>query len=122
MLNKKILIVENEIDIVESVKYVFELGGIYCLAAYDGEEAIEMVKKEKPDLILLDIKLPKSNGYQVAKRLKSDDKHKNIPIIMLTARAQEADIKRGMALGVDEYVTKPFDSDMLVKLVMQHIR
>ena len=62
MSNKKVLIVENEIDIVESIKYALELGGINCLEAYDGEEAMEMVKKEKPDLILLDIMLPKSNG------------------------------------------------------------
>jgi len=121
MDKKRVLIVDDEPDIVESVKFRFELENIECLEAYDGEEALLKAKKEKPDLIL-DIMLPKIIGYKVARLLKFDESYKHIPIIMLTARTQEKDIKLGEETGADEYVTKPFDMDMLIDLVKKYLR
>ncbi len=122
MDNKRVLIVDDEPDIVESIKYSLELETIECLEAYDGEEALLKAKKERPDLILLDIMLPKMNGYKVARLLKFDNSYKHIPIIMLTARTQEQDIKLGEETGADEYVAKPFEMDTLIALVKNYLK
>ena len=121
MDKKRVLIVDDEPYIVESIKFNLELENIECLEAYDGEEALAKAKKEGPDLILLDIMLPKINGYKVARLLKFDEAYKNIPIIMLTARTQEKDIEIGEQTGANEYVTKPFDMDMLVAMVKEYL-
>ena len=121
MDKKRVLIVDDEPDIVEAIKFNLELEDIECLEAYDGEEALSKAKKENPDLIILDIMLPKMNGYKVARRLKFDELYKNIPIIMLTARTQEKDIELGEETGANEYVTKPFDMPMLVALVKKYL-
>jgi len=123
MDKKRVLIVDDEPDIVESIKFSLELeDDIGTIEAYDGEEALAKARKEAPDLILLDIMLPKINGYKVARLLKFDAAYKNIPIIMLTARAQESDIKTGGETGANEYVTKPFDMEMLVAMVKKYLR
>ena len=122
MDKKRVLIVDDEPDVVESVKFSLELENIECLEAYDGEEALSKAKKEKPDLIILDIMLPKINGYKIARLLKFDQEYKNIPIIMLTARTQEKDIKLGEETGADKYITKPFDMDMLVNAVKGYLK
>ncbi len=119
---QRVLIVDDELDIVESIKFRLELENIECLEAYDGEEALAKAKKEKPDLILLDIMLPKINGYKIARLLKFDEAYKNIPIIMLTARSQEKDIEIGEETGADEYVTKPFDIEALTGLVKRYLK
>jgi len=102
-------------------KFSLELEGIECLEAYDGEEALSKAKKEHPDLIILDIMLPKMNGYKVARLLKFDETFKNTPIIMLTAKTQEKDISLGNETGANEYVKKPFDMDMLVAMVTKYL-
>ncbi len=122
MDKKRVLIVDDEPDIVESVKFSLELENIECLEAYDGEEALLKAKKEKPDLIILDIMLPKINGYKIARLLKFDQEYKNIPIIMLTARTQEKDVKLGEETGADKYITKPFDMDMLINAVKEYLK
>ena len=121
MNKKRVLIVDDEPDIVDAIKFNLELENIECLEAYDGEEAFSKAKKENPDLILLDIMLPKMNGYKIARLLKFDESYKNIPIIMLTARTQEKDIELGEETGANEYVTKPFDMNMLVALVKKYL-
>ena len=122
MDKKRVLIVDDEPDIVESVKFSLELENIECLEAYDGEEALLKAKKEKPDLIILDIMLPKINGYKIARLLKFDQEYKNIPIIMLTARTQKKDVKLGEETGADKYITKPFDMDLLVNAVKEYLK
>jgi len=122
MDKKRVLIVDDEPDIVESVKFSLELENIECLEAYDGEDALYKAKSEKPDLIILDIMLPKINGYKIARLLKFDQKYKNIPIIMLTARTQEKDVKLGEETGADKYITKPFDMDLLVNAVKEYLK
>lgn len=118
---KRILIVDDEPFIVETVKFSLEQVGFECLEAYDGIEAVKKTREEMPDLILLDIMLPKMNGYKVCRLLKFDEKFKHIPIIMLTARTQEKDRAIGIETGADEYVTKPFEIDDLVKLVKKYL-
>jgi len=121
MKKKKVLIVDDEPDIVETIKFNLELENIECIEAYDGEEALLKAKKERPDLIILDIMLPKINGYKVARLLKFDESFKHIPVIMLTARAQKKDIELGEETGADEYVTKPFEMDELVKMIRKYL-
>ncbi len=122
MDKKRILIVDDEKHIVETIQFRLELEGLECLVAYDGEEALLKVKRENPDLILLDIMLPKINGYKIARLLKFDESYKHIPIIMLTARTQKTDIELGEEIGADEYVKKPFDMNMLVALVKKYLK
>lgn len=122
MGKKRILIADDEQDIVEAIKFNLEHENIECLEAYDGEEALLKAKKEHPDLIILDIMMPKINGYKVSRLLKFDESYKHIPIIMLTARAQETDIQLGEDTGADEYVTKPFDMESLAALVRRYLK
>lgn len=121
MAQYKVLVVDDEPDIVESIKFRLEMEDIDCITANDGEEGLETAKKEMPDLILLDVMMPKMNGYKVARMLKFDAAFKDIPIIMLTARSQEKDIELGEETGADEYVTKPFDMEELVVLVKKYL-
>ena len=121
MGKKKVLIVDDEPDIVESLKFALELEGIECIVAHAGEEALVKAKNAMPDLILLDVMLPQINGYKVSRLLKFDQAYKQIPIIMLTARAQEKDREVGTETGADEYVTKPFAMGELVELVKRYI-
>ena len=121
MHKPKVLIVDDEPDIVESIMFNMELENIECIKANDGEEALSKARKENPDLIILDVILPKMNGYKICRLLKFDESYKQIPIIMLTARTQKTDLKLGEETGADEYVTKPFDMDMLVGLVKKYL-
>jgi DNA-binding response OmpR family regulator len=121
MGKKKVLIVDDEPDIVESLKFALELEGIECIVAHAGEEALIKAKNAMPDLILLDVMLPQINGYKVSRLLKFDQAYKQIPIIMLTARAQEKDREVGIETGADEYVTKPFAMGELMELVKRYI-
>jgi DNA-binding response OmpR family regulator len=120
-MNKKLLIVDDEHDIVETLKFILESEGFDCLVAYDGEEALSLAKSESPDLIVLDVMLPKINGYKVCRLLKFDAKYKHIPILMVTARTQEEDKIIGEETGADEYVTKPFDIERLTSLVHKYL-
>ena len=119
---KKILIVEDEPDIVETIRFTLEALGYKCLVAYDGMEAMQKVKSENPDLIILDIMLPKMHGYKVCRLLKFDKRHKEVPVIMLTARAQEEDKRIGKETGADEYMTKPFEMEDLIKLIEKYLK
>jgi len=118
---KKVLIVDDEKDIVETLQFIFETEGINCITAYDGEEALNKAKTEMPDLIILDVMLPKINGYKVCRLLKFDAKYKNIPIIMVTARSQDEDKLIGEETGADKYITKPFNIEDLLKTVKNYL-
>jgi len=121
MDKKRILIVEDERDIVETIQFRLELEGLECLVAYDGEEALVKAKKENPHLILLDVMMPKINGYQVCRLLKSDQEYSHIPIIMLTAKAQESDKFWGKESGADDYLTKPFEMEKLIQKIQGYL-
>ncbi len=118
----KILVADDEQDIVETLEFILENEGYECLLAYDGEDALNKAKNEKPDLILLDVMMPKINGYKICRLLKFDKKYENIPIIMLTARSQQEDKEIGEETGADEYVTKPFSIDNLLELVKKYLK
>ena len=118
-MSKKILIVDDEPDLLEMVQINLEMEGYECMVAYDGFRALDRVRKEKPDLIILDVMLPGMNGYKVCRLLKFDEKYKQIPIIMLTAEAQRADRLLGEETGADYYMTKPFDADKLLAKVKE---
>lgn len=117
MEQKRILIADDEEDVVTTLQFTLKKEGYECLTAYDGKEALDKAKSENPDLIILDIMMPKMNGYKVSRLLKFDKKYKHIPIIMLTARTQEKDRMLGEETGADMYVTKPFEMDDLVNTI-----
>ena len=119
---KKVLIVDDEQDIVESLKFVLENEGYDCYTAFNGEDGLKTAKEIIPNLIILDIMMPKMNGYKISRLLKFDNKYKDIPIIMLTARSQEEDKLIGEETGANEYITKPFDLDVVVEKVNQYLK
>lgn len=119
---KKILIVDDEQDIVESLKFVLEASGYTCYCAYNGEDGLRLAKEIIPDLMILDVMMPKINGFKISRLLKFDSKYKNIPILMVTARTQDEDKLIGEETGADEYITKPFELDDIVKRVDKYLK
>ncbi len=117
----KILIVDDEQDIVESLSFMLQAKGYETICAYDGEEGLKLAKEAAPDLIMLDVMMPKINGYKICRLLKYDAKYKNIPIIMLTARSQESDKTIGEETGADEYITKPFEFNDVLEVMQKYI-
>ncbi len=118
---KKILIVDDEQDIVETLKFMLEANGYECHCAYDGESGLNLAKEIIPDLIILDVMMPKINGYKISRLLKYDNKYRDIPIIMITARSQDEDKLIGEETGVNEYITKPFEIDFVVERVKSYL-
>ena len=115
--NKKVLIVDDERFIrilLEETLGRFSRSGVQILTARDGSEALQLVALEKPDLVILDIMMPRMDGYEVCRRIREDLGLTGTHVIMLTARGQSADRLRGLQVGADEYLTKPFDPDQLV--------
>lgn len=117
MANKKVLIVDDEIDIVEILKSKLQEQGYDVICAFDGEEALEKVRQEKPDLVILDVMLPKMDGYQVCSIMQSEAGMKDIPVVMLTACSRMENIKMGMELGAVSYVAKPMKLDVLLGII-----
>jgi len=122
MGQKKILVVDDEVDLVETIRFPLEAEGFTVLVSYNGEDALNQARTENPDLILLDIMLPKLDGYKVCRLLKFDERYRNIPILMLTAKTQEKDKTIGIETGADEYITKPFDMDELLEKVKAYLK
>jgi DNA-binding response OmpR family regulator len=118
---KKILVVDDEVDLVKTVSFSLEAEGYTVLVSYNGEDALNQARKENPDLILLDIMLPKLDGYKVCRLLKFDERYKHIPVLMLTAKTQEKDKIVGMETGADEYIAKPFDMDELMEKIKTYL-
>lgn len=122
MAKECILVVDDEEDILELVRYNLAREGYQVISASSGEKCLKKAGSEKLDLIVLDLMLPGIDGLEVAKNLKSDSKTKLVPIIMLTAKGEEADIVTGLELGADDYVTKPFSPRILIARVRAVIR
>ncbi len=114
---KKILVVDDERHIVRLVEVNLARAGYEVMTAYDGVEALEKVKADKPDMIVLDVMMPRMDGFEALKRLQADPDTQDIPVIMLTAKAQDADIFRGWSSGVSSYLTKPFNPRELLTFV-----
>jgi len=114
MDKKRILIVDDEEDILKVLRFRLEANNYEVLSASDGQEGLNKARSEKPDLIILDLMLPKLDGYRVCRMLKFDESYKAIPIIMFTARAQTSDKELGMEMGADAYIPKPFEPEVLL--------
>lgn len=119
-MEKTILIVEDETNIVDILSFNLEREGYNTIEAYDGQTGLQLAREQNPDLILLDLMLPKMNGFDVCRQLRADGSA--IPIIMLTAREEEADKVLGLELGADDYITKPFAMRELMARVKANIR
>ncbi len=117
--NKKILVVDDEPDVLALLTLMLKSQGYNVITAIDGQEALEKARKEAPNLILLDVMLPKMDGYKVARMLKFDENFSHIPIILLTAKIQEKDRQTGLEMGANEYMTKPFDTALLLAKVKE---
>jgi DNA-binding response OmpR family regulator len=121
MTKGKILVVDDEAYIVHILEFSLGMEGYEVVTAFDGEEAIVKAERENPDLIVLDIMMPKLDGYETCRRLKATDKTKRIPIILLSAKGRSMDQKVGLEAGADEYITKPFSPRKLVERISTHI-
>ena len=118
-MNRKILVVEDEKNIIDIVAFNLKKEGYDVICAYDGEQGLKLALEEKPELVLLDIMMPKMDGFQVCKKIRET---LDVPIIMLTARAEEVDKVLGLEMGADDYVTKPFSIRELMARVKANLR
>ncbi len=113
----KVLVVDDEANIVLSLEFLMQQAGFQVDTAEDGESALSRIAESPPDLVLLDISLPGISGFDVLERLRGDPAHARLPIIMLTAHGREVEREKGLALGADDYITKPFSTQALVDKV-----
>jgi CheY-like chemotaxis protein len=113
----KILIAEDERDIRDLVAFTLRFAGHEVFAASNGEEAVQMAPRVNPDLILMDIRMPRMTGYEACKAMKADPDLKDIPVVFLTARGQESEIQQGLEVGAEEYLLKPFAPDHLTSRI-----
>jgi len=118
----KILVVDDEINLIELVQTRLEANGYEVITANDGEEGLEKAKNEKPNLILLDVMMPKMDGYKACSLLKSDEQYRNIPIILFTGKAQKDFEDVGKKAGADAFMTKPFDPPELLAKIEELIK
>ncbi len=118
-MSAHVLIVEDETNIVESLTFILKREGCLVTAIFDGEAVLETLLIKKPDVVILDVMLPKLNGFEVLKRLKADPILKVIPVMVLTAKGQDKDRKTAEDLGADAFVTKPFSNRDVVARVME---
>jgi DNA-binding response OmpR family regulator len=114
-----ILVAEDERDIRELIAFTLRFGGFEVEEATNGMEAVEKARKLLPDLIILDVRMPKKTGFEACQELKGTDETKDIPIVFLSAKGQEAEIKQGMKLGAVDYIIKPFEAEFLPKRVAE---
>ena len=117
--SKRVLICDDDPVILRLLQVNLELEGYDVLLAHHGENAIQVANAEHPDLVILDIMMPRLDGYQTCERLKANDATKDIPVVFLSAKAQQADIDRGKEFGVADYLTKPFDPNDLIDVVQR---
>lgn len=123
MNNKKtrILLIEDDLDMAEAIRLRLEANDFEIIVAHDGMEGLNKARTENPDLIILDVMLPKLDGFNLCRMLKFDEKHKSILIIILSAKVQKTDIERGKEVGADAYITKPFKAEELLAKIKELI-
>ncbi|MCB1820761.1 MAG: response regulator [Candidatus Competibacteraceae bacterium] len=115
----KILVVDDEPNIVLSLEFLMKQAGFQVRTASDGEAALAAITAEPPDLVLLDVMMPRKNGYEVCQAIRSNPGWANLRIIMLTAKGREVEREKGLALGADDYITKPFSTQEVVERVRE---
>jgi len=116
-MSQKILIVDDEPNIVISLEFLMKREGFAVSVAVDGEEALQKIAEIQPDLVLLDIMMPKKSGFEVCQEIRANPAWASIKVVMLTAKGRDTEVQKGMALGADAYVTKPFSTKDLVAKV-----
>jgi len=119
LMPKEILIVDDEPDVVVPIQFLMEQQGYRVMAAERGEDALDLIYHYKPDLVILDIMLPGMDGYEVCEIVRLNPNYRDVKIMFLTAKGREVDIAKGLALGADAYLTKPFSNDELVAKVKE---
>ena len=117
-----ILVVDDEFDLVSVLRIGLEIEGFQVIDAADGEEGLRRAQREKPNLMVLDLMLPKLDGYKVCRALKFDDRYKSLPIVVLSARSGEQDRKLALDMGADAFISKPYDMAELVRLIRTKLR
>jgi DNA-binding response OmpR family regulator len=122
MSRGKVLVVDDEEYIQHILNFSFGAEGFEVITASDGEEAVTMARSERPDIIVLDIMMPKMDGYEACKQIKADPQTQDIPVILLTAKGREVDRKLGAEAGADDYVVKPFSPGRLIERVEGFIK
>ena len=120
-MSVRVLAVDDSPTILEMIRAILVAGGYEVITASDGQEALNAARSEAPDLILLDVMLPKLDGYRVCRLLKFDQNYKNIPIIMLTSKAEEQSVVTGIRTGADQYLTKPIEPERLLSAVADEL-
>ena len=113
----KVLIVDDEPDYLQTLRDMLEMNRYLVASAIDGQQALKMIPEEQPDVILLDLIMPGMNGLEVLERIKSNPEFKSIPVIMLTGRSEGGDITRAKECGVDDYIVKPFNRNLLLETI-----
>lgn len=115
----KILIADDEPNILISLEYLMKREGYAVSVARDGVEALDALRRERPTLVLLDVMMPKKTGFEVCQEMRADDELKDTLVLMLTAKGRDTDVAKGLALGADDYITKPFSTKELVQKVRE---
>ena len=118
-MSQKILVADDEPNIVISIEYLMKREGYTVLVARDGQEALDMIARERPDLVLLDVMMPKKSGFEVCQAVRASEELQSTKILMLTAKGRDTDLAKGLALGADAYMTKPFSTRELVQKVAE---
>ncbi len=119
--NKQLLLVEDDFYSAETLKFALEAKGHNVILATNGKDALTMVNNEQPQLIILDVMMPKMDGYHFCRLLKFDARFKHIPIIIVSSKIQDADMELGLTCGGNEYIAKPYDLDMLINTVEKYL-
>lgn len=118
----KILIAEDERDIRELIAFTLRFAGFEVFTTTNGEEALNILDQVQPDLVLLDIRMPRVNGYQVCQKIKTNPETQHIPVVFLSAKGQESEVLEGYSVGADEYIVKPFSPDQLIERVKEILK
>lgn len=118
-MSHKILIADDEPNILISLEFLMKREGFEVTVARDGQEALDAVARNRPSLVLLDVMMPRKTGFEVLQELRADEANRDIRVLMLTAKGRETDVAKGMALGADAYMTKPFSTKELVQKVRE---
>ena len=118
-MGKTVLVVDDEVNIVTSLEYVMKAAGFDVATAYDGEEALTKVAEIVPDLVILDVMMPKLDGFEVCEKIRANPLWKSVIIVMLTAKGRDSEREKGLSLGANDYLTKPFSTHDIVKRVQE---
>ena len=120
-MSKTVLIADDEPNIVISLEYLLEQAGYRVVVARDGQEALDAIERERPDLVLLDVMLPRLSGFDVCQKIRENPAMQGVRVMMLTAKGREVEMSKGLALGADVYVTKPFSTRELLAQVAEQL-